>query len=675
MRLFALLSCCRGGGLDLSRDRLITYLVLLAVLLNVLNLMPVLDSPYLGDDAWLESPLRGTLALTGMDLAQTCWNVVKDYVRDGRWYPLVVYYFAAFYYLDRYSYKALEILFVITNILLFGYLVNLLTRSRHLALMALALAPLFFQLRFYHDPILSYYYLMQVELLFIEVSLIFFILYLRRLHTAHYCLSILAFTIVVLVYEAFYAFCLMFFVVAYIELGREAGRRILRLAAPFVALTAVNAGIGLVIRSLFHPRYEGITLNVDPWAWMLAYVKQVTAAIPLSYFFLGDHSRFAVDFAGAYFSSDLIAFCCLWIILWCFIWDHSRQEPPTESHDRKKRLILLGMGFWLLPPVLVSLSTKYQRELKWGLAYLPVYVSGFGMLMLTLAAVAALHDSVRNWSLVSRRLAVMSFAVLATALAGINYTNNRIVIQAYSCAEHFPRLLMERALASNLLGAVQEGSYLVFGFPLRSWDEPAFYRMHSGLALQVVKPFTLPMDRELGTLSYREAFSDYALEAPRSVYDFRNATVPRFRFAGYNAEFVGSEGVSVRRRLTLNTSFKRPDFFFLKYESPSKGLGYAVMGRLRRLKSCDGSNPEISADKLRVYVGIPIGTPYKSIVLTGNWVDGKSCKTCGVFRFTEKNLKLRYSDIYGKLFEVPKDLMRQCVAPGSVVATLSMTDE
>lgn len=659
----------------MSRKRLRSYLIVLAILVNLINLLPVIQSPYLGDDAWRESCLRGIMSLTHTDLGQILWGTTKDYVKDGRWYPLVVYYYAAFYYLDLFYYKVAGIILILTNVLLFAYLIELVTRRKSSFLMALLVAPLFFQFRFYHDPILSYYYLMQLELLLIEISLIFFIQRLRNYKTIYLVISVLTFSLALLIYEAFYLFCLIYALVAYAELGPGAKRNIIRVSAPFFVVTLINIGISAVVRFHFHTSYEGTTFSLDLWSWITTFLKQVSAAIPLSYFFSTGYLDTAADYIRQYFFNQLVVFMVLWMTLWCFIWDYSYREDAVKTRTEMKTLGLMGLGFWILPAVLVTLSAKYQRELKWGLGYLPVYVSVFGLIMLALMFLTWLNSVLKRMNSFSRRSVAVTTALIGGVLVGLNFTNNNIVVHGYNAAEHYHRSLIEKSLASGLMTDVPEGSFLVFGLPIRSWDEAAFYRMHSGLTLQVVKPPGFQMDDQLGTISYTEAFQDYSIPSSKdSLYDFKRRKVPRTSFSGYSAEFQRAQGVIIRRKLKPNKSFSRPDVFFIKYEAEAQNLGYAVLGHLTRLRTNDGSSLSAVADKIRVYVNTPIGQPYNEILLTGNWIDPDSLKKMGAFLFKDKDLSLVSSDEHGKLLEVPIALIEQGIDPKSVVATLTIVE-
>ncbi|MFA6220719.1 MAG: hypothetical protein WC647_00245 [Desulfomonilaceae bacterium] len=659
----------------MTRTRLRTYLIVLAVVVNIINLLPVLQSPFLGDDAWRESCIRGISSLTRADLGQICWSTVQDYIRDGRWYPLVVYYYPAFYYLDRLFYKIGEIVFVLINVLLFGYLVQLITRNKNLFVLVLLVAPLFFQFRFYHDPILSYYYLMQIEFALAEASLIFFIWYIRKPQLIKLVASVFLFAILLLVYEAFYSFCAIYALVGYLELGVSEKKKIFKLSSPFFVLVAVNLTVALVIRTMFHTSYEGTTLSLEFWPWFTAFLKQVFAAVPLSYFFSFGHLAQAWDYAGAYFLNQLVAITVLWVVLWIFNWDYLSGEDSDVSMKGIKALGVLGLGFWIFPAFLVTLSAKYQRELKWGLGYLPVYVSCFGLMMIALMFLTWVNNTLRNTRKMFRGSAMIATALIGAAVVGLNFTNNNIVVQCYNDAEHYHRSLMEKALTDGLMNGVQEGSFLTFGLPVRSWDEPAFYRMHSGLELQVVKPPGFEMDPQLGTISYRQAFKDYSVPSSSGdVYDFDLPRIPRRDFTGYSAEFQRAQGVIVHRKSAPNRDLKRPLVYFVKYEAEAKDLGYAVLAHVTKLETRSDLLQTAVADSLRVYVRIPVGKSYNDILLTGNRMDPHSMKITEAFLLKENDLNLLSSDDRGKMFEVPLGFIEGGVDPKSVVATLTMVE-
>ncbi|MBI5569402.1 MAG: hypothetical protein HY914_05595 [Desulfomonile tiedjei] len=658
----------------MSSPRLHVYVALLVVLVNAISLLPVLESPYLGDDAWCESTLRGLCLLSKMSLGEVCWNTVVDYIHSGRWYPLVVYYFPVFYYLDQYLYKAATVLFVVANIVLFGYFVRLVTGSRSWALMAALLPPLFIQLRSYHDPVMSYYFLMQVEFSLILASLILLVHYLRSPRPVFLGLSIASWAGCLLVYEAFYAFWIMHGVVAYLHFGRRALRKVAATTAPFFLVAVVNLGIMLFVRAEFAPHYEGTSLNFAPQAWLWAFLKQAFAAVPLSYFAAFESWAAEVEFARSYFANDVAVMCVAWAILWLLASDCSRLGGRDRRHDAIKALLVLGTGFWLLPALIVTLSAKYQRELQWGLGYLPVYVSSFGLMMVALAAIAAAYQGAGRFSGAVRQLVVVVIVAAGIVVCGINYMTNRTVIHEYNYAEHFHRKLLEDALHSDLMRFVPQGSYVLCGYPLRSWNTPAFFRMHAGLTLQMVQPAGFSPDRKLGNMLVEEAFSEY--RKPGSTHHYRFSTGSHLcsEFLGYKAEFVASEGPVLRRMVGSKPTVQRRQAFFLQYAGQFKGAGYAVLGRVADLEADNQKIEGVAVDRLWVYTGIPVGYPYHDICVSGRWTNCRTLKQAGAFRFTEKDMRVVRSYPEGKLFEIPMRPSWKFIDAKSLMVHLTFTD-
>jgi hypothetical protein len=658
----------------MSRRNLFVCLVFLVALVNVVNLLPLLESPYLGDDAWCESTLKGLVELSGITLPKLCWNVVMDYVRDGRWYPAVVYYYPVFYYLDLYLYKLATLLFIMSNILVFGYFVYLSTSSKSAGLIAAMLPPLFFQLRYYHDPVLSYYFLMQVEFLLIVVSLIFFWWHLRNDRGLHLVASLATYALSMLVYEAFYAFWLMHALIAYFHFGRPNYRRIVRAVLPFLLLFVLNSGLTVLLRAVFVIHYEGIHLNFALKDWVLTFVKQLVAAAPLSYYLLTHVFSDTLEYARMYFASDLFLVCAIWSITWLFTSLFCSDARVPASSANLRPLIWLGLGFWILPAPIVTLSAKYQREITWGLGYLPVYVSAFGLMMLTTFLIMQVYGSLSRFGNRVRFGILSAIGVITCLVCMINYNNNRIVIQAYNFGEHYHRALIEQALTSGLMQSVPEGSHLICDFPIRSWDGPAFYRMHAGLALQVTKPRGFPPDEQLGVTRAEKAFAAYQVPGAPNTYKFSSARNGKCTLLNYKAEFEGLEGPVLAAREIPGRERTNRQAFLLKYEARAQGLGYAVLGRVVSLKGDNNTIAAVSSDRIYIYVGIPLGYPYWGICVAGTSADRDFFRPSRSFQLTEKDLELIQSDARGKLFKLRRAKMPREVDPRSIVVTMTAAD-
>lgn len=653
----------------MPRRRLEAYLFLLAIIMNTINFLPVLDSPYLGDDSWCESSIRGAVQLSRTTLLDMCWNAEKDFIRSGRWYPLVIYYYPAFYYLNQYLYKATVVVLIIANVVAFGYFVRLITLSNSAALIASMLPPLFFQLRTYHDPILSYYFLMQLEFLLLLASLVFLVWYLRGSKRLFWLLSLVSYTLCLLTYEASYTFWIMHISVAYLHFGKEAPGKIARVSLPFFLAALINVGITLFIRAKFGTHYEGINLSLNPGDWLVTFLKQVFSAVPLSYSLTHGFGH-SLEYAKNYSSKDVIGLCAFWAVLWCVVSYYVFGEERAVKARTARPLILLGLGLWILPAAIVPFSAKYQRELTWGLGYLPVYISCFGAMMLAVSMILSLCPAGNKLSSRSRFLATFGTALTGVIVCGITYCDNRTVIEKYNMAEHYHRQIIEDALKNGLMRDVPDGSYLVCSSPVRSWDSPAFYRMHAGVTLQVVRQAGFEPDVQLGNGRIEEAFAGYQVPEACHFYDFRRSNHRGSEFLGYEAQFRGIGWpilAPVRGPASMNS---HREVFFLRYESQSRGAGYAVLGRLVTMNADNGSIRATCSDKMCLYVAGPTDYTFGEVMVTGSWIDDGTLKAEAPFRLSGKDLKLISTNSHGRLYEMPSIPDGKYIDPGSVSATV-----
>lgn len=590
-----------------------------ALVFNLVFLLPLMQTPFLGDDSWCESTTRGYLALTNTSLGQFWWAVEKDYIKSGRWYPLITYYYPLFYFAGREAYKALVIGLILINVAQFGALVNSVTRSKSMAIMAMLMPPLFFQLRLYHDPILSYYGLMQVEASLILGSLSFFARYLATTKEVWLVGSVTLYGLNLLTYEAFYGIIAAHALLAFHQWREWSSRKITKTLLPFIALAAANILVMLALRSFYTVQYSGNQLNLTASTWGLTFAKQAIGALPLSYF-MSFPENVGVIFADM--SPGALAFIGIASVALCVLvcgWFKGRPRAKNQSKGLAV-LGILGLSLWITPCIIVSGAVKYQQELKWGLAYLPVYISYFGCMMLVLAGMEYLRQILQHRPQIRTVVSVASGASLACVFT-LNYALNLHIVAAYRNAELRPRLLVETALRNGLLQSAPRGSYLICGLPIRAWDTPAFYKMHSGRSLQVVREGALDIDQQLCTLHIGEAFGRFRRLGDPTILDFEQGTQTRPVFAGYTLRFDGLQGPILELTKTSAVTSAPPDVFFLTYASPKEGSGMVVLARVKKLKANNERILSAAAETLSIFLESQDQNQPKKMQLCGQLID------------------------------------------------------
>ena len=154
---------------------------------------------------------------------------------------------------------------------------------------------------------------------------------------------------------------------------------------------------------------------------------------------------------------------------------------PRSSSGLPRGLILFGFLLFAAPGLPVAVSSKYQGELSLGLAYLPVFVSSLGAMVMGAGLLQACRKSeAASWALAGVIAIVASFA----------YAENAVVCRILAEAFSEPRSFESRALARGVLDRVPVEAGLVVGSQPRldslqpgwnwyDWNRPAFFTMHS----------------------------------------------------------------------------------------------------------------------------------------------------------------------------------------------------
>jgi len=645
-----------------SRQALL--LTVAALILNLLFLLPLMKTPFLGDDSWCESTIRGFMELTNTSLGQLCWAVEKDYLKGGRWYPLVTYYYPLFYFASRETYKALVIGLILVNVMQLGVLVRSITRSQSMAIMAMLMPPLFFQLRLYHDPILSYYGLMQLETAFILGSLSCFLRYLLTEKRGWLWGSAALYGLNLLTYEAFYGVIVAYPLLAYYQWRKWISSKMAKALIPFIGLAVVNVLVMMTLRSLYTVSYEGNHLNLTAWTWGLTFAKEALGALPLSYFTTFPETVSAIFEALSPGALVFISVASVALYLWVCRWFKADRGAKVES-ERLSTLALLGLTLWITPCIIISGAVKYQQELRWGLAYLPVYVSYFGVMMLAVAAIQSLSQLITQ-HLRLRSVVSIASAALLVCVFTLNCATNLYVIDAYRTAELRPRLLVETAMKNGLFRSMPQGSYLICGLPVRPWDTPAFYRMHSGLSLQIVRPVALDMDDQLCTLHIGTAFGWLGHGDGPTVLDFEKKTQARPLFAGYKSRFDGRQGPILEFNKTSAVTSASPDVFLLTYSSPQERSGLVVLGRVKKLKANNQQVLSAAAEKLSIFVACQDHSPTPELKLRAQLIDLRSLDPGPWFVIEAKGVLQTSQHISGIMLTLESDQPGYGIEPRSV---------
>lgn len=461
--------------------------LILVLLLMFICLQPVLNGGFNWDDAFFSVEAQA-MRISGEPIFGRVWREIVEYVRIGRINPFATFHFLVFYFIpDAFAYKLLLLILTLLSGYLFYRFLRLWDKDAGPALTALLAVPLCFQLRLYHDPLNSYYGLMQVMFCELMGALICFVCWLREKKPDCLAVSLLLFAMGLMSYEMFFPLTALFVLTALFHEKKPFPA--LRASLPHIVLAVLLFGLSMLLRRNIteETAYSGTTFALDLNAILTALRYQLSAAFPLSYRTAGYdtalfgklipwHSVFNTSL-GQFLSSvqwqDLLACLILVLII---------NGNADEERGFSPRNVCFGLLLWILPGLVISLSFKYQEDLYPGIAYIPVFFSYFGAALLLREAAALLGKLICPWAM---RLICSG---IACALLLLTMQDNRAISQRLNEIFLYPRSAGEAALQAGILEEGDaEGRLVVSAVPYSLWEhgwqqEPyqtAFYSLNS----------------------------------------------------------------------------------------------------------------------------------------------------------------------------------------------------
>lgn len=432
---------------------------LLILLLTAASLSMLFRSGYYWDDA-VNSTLYLSQKKDSVSTFRHVLDFMGDYLRLGRINVLSIYYYFFFYIENVSVYKALIILSILADQLILRKVLLEFGVRLSAARLGMALVPLMLQTRVYQDPVSGFYSLMQV----LTAEMLLCALFLHRwLHTGkkrQLFLSLLFFGIGLMTYEVCFPFLVM--VCLLILVNRKNFIRAVKDSLPFVFLTALMLACVWFVRSGFvmQKTYAGVAFSLNPERIFRAFLTQLSAGLPLSFYSAGYQASVlgnaypAATFMHYDFLSFLkaIRFSDVLIVLG-FIFILAKINLSKTAFDGKKwSLLVLGLSFAVLPVITVAVSERYQGQLMPGLGYLPVYMQYYGVVILLIWITESLR-----YSECIRAVCLSAFVLVLL----LNLQNNRAVTDIMNRSFYEPRNAGEAALRGGILDFMPQDAVLI----------------------------------------------------------------------------------------------------------------------------------------------------------------------------------------------------------------------
>jgi hypothetical protein len=373
---------------------------------------PILRSALQGDD--IPNSMRSaSLSFT----SETRWAFIGRSIREwltnqGRFFPVSaienVFLFSTVHSVALY--KVIQLIFVVLVLVCVGILISRVMGQGTMFPLAVVITAACVQTRNWYDPTFGFGLLLQSVSIKVLGSAFLLFKACSGSRRARWILASVSIWILALLqYEVVITLLPTIVIVAIVASDQPYLRRVL-FCLPHIVVSVLVVCASQIMRTGKIPA-PAYSIDTAPKQFFLTYAKQLSGSLPLGPNIFGIGSPFGED---QILTWTLVAFLALGVL----------TVAVTRRLGRKggvnKRLslaiFLIGLNFVLGPGIPTSLSVRWQQELGWGYAYLPVFLQYLGVGMV-LTACLGLLASMRG----ARYLTSAALAIVL--LAGFNHAN------------------------------------------------------------------------------------------------------------------------------------------------------------------------------------------------------------------------------------------------------------
>lgn len=557
------------------------YFFVCTLILSFLILSPVLDSGYISDDE-LNSLVSGVLLEEQTDIISVCLSNIDQWLtNEGRFFPISFFLGNFIFCLNPpiMLYKLFLIITILTNTIVFSYLIWQLTKSTITAIFLSLLLPIFFKVSFYHCPILSFNGLVQITYLLFLLSLIVLLEYLKNQNKKYLMLSLFLYLFCILTYEIAIPLLLIHFILIFYRNNMYGIKHNIRITSYYIIIAFLCVIIPKVVQS-YRSSYNinntsmySINLNFFDFAISLA--KEISGVIPLTVSLFSSHSIFhevnlllTIVSIPLLFCIGVISFILFYVISKKYV---IKKFIPTMNIKDQQFFFFLGICLILCPLIATSITYKHQLESHWGLSYLPGYISAYGACICTVCLLYYLFSKFLSLNPKVITLIIPIFSLIFSLICMVTFLTNSIVVEYDNLDSLYPRQIAEESLDNGLFCEIPNNSFL-FIDDNHKWDQPSFYRMYSGLHFKYIA--------SPGTPTYDGTYTNPQL--PQMNISKISNNIFQYSF---------SEGDNV---------------YYFKYNSTSKNYGNAILCKLNSFVTTDRKILRATTSQMKIYVKSPV---------------------------------------------------------------------
>ncbi len=430
----------------------------------LINLYPVLSCWYYGDD----TVTRDLYAFIRYEPGVLS-NQLKYSISVGRLYPLhVLQRFLVFFIFNNITkYRIFILAMNILAIFSFAAMVKVYSGSKRLFYMIMLLYPgVFLFLTRYDDAVTSYYMFIQTLVIYLSLSLIYLKKYMDNRKRRCLIFSVFLYLFSLLIYESSYLLVPVYPLTVYYLFEGSARDRIkkaLHVSLPYF-IAAISCFAIYVSLSIFAvSEYQGIQFSFNIRKIAVTFLKQVVASFPVvphAYLFFNQQGEFIFDFWKTIGGITLMDIFSSIIFAFLLVLVYKRFQDKDGSHENKGFLLWLSLLLVVCPSLVISFSSKYQESLIWGLGYLPVYMTRFGLLLLFYFLFEWIISLIHCYQAKSAVKTITVGVLVILHLFSLQGNRNVLIHKNRST---YQRQIVEQSIDAGLLRGIPEDSIILLG--------------------------------------------------------------------------------------------------------------------------------------------------------------------------------------------------------------------
>lgn len=320
---------------------------------------------------------------------------------------------------------------------------------------------------YYHDPAISLHGMYPFIAINVFASLAAYSYFIKRGNVWLLALSVLFYIIAHLSSEVGLIVALLLPLTAWVL--RVPFVRFIKTYWIFALITLAYIIYLVWLRGHSDIQYSGLQSNTEPGAMADVFFKQVYGALPLS----GLHNQRAVLLIIWHQLVELrviVAGIAIIALSAVTFFKARYSEESLKSGFINYRFFVLAIAIVLGPAIFITPSVKYQRELHWGMAYLPVFLQCLGVA----ALLAYIHYALSVSQIPALRAFSRLFFVVGVACAIITTAFNNAVTDKASYGRGKPAEAMDAAVKTGILEPCKDGSTILLTRDF-VWRAPDFY--------------------------------------------------------------------------------------------------------------------------------------------------------------------------------------------------------